>query len=613
VYDQIRDELKLKNDLSQQSLKRMDEDDYYGGGYDTSISSEDERQRQTQHNVRRKPARYQSSERPSHAIDEVYIEDLPARQQARTHRQDADRLSQEREDREYFAQLDLLQTMAQRRHDRDRDASPRTLVRQNNGLDQADRSQGPRPRIVVPPVAGERALTQQTPMDMEDGEVMSSDSETTVSRQRPLSTRNASFTERHYLPAEGGGNPHRGRQRVRIGEPTRDRQGTPSRRNVATRGKPFHPNTAGARPWDTSRWLFGHRGTPTNHDQDVTYGVTPRRSDFMQREEAHSSSHQPRTTFDPLHISERRDFPHSSRAYSKTVKSQPFPSDIKASDKLYRWSIWANVFRMGLERAGITGQRDRAMELSLAAGDEVNAIILTEGLLPEVEDVDEGFKFFDFMMSGITAAFERMTDTSVTAREFTNTRQNEGESANDYAMRVRINARKLNLNHETLITSVFIGGLIDADVRRWCNNLRHSMEEALVVATRSENDPSYRQGLVHDQGHNAPLAVAAVGTSAQGPPNPQHSKKDKQRTKRGRSPDAKQVSKKPNNNKSEGGSGACRHCGRLSHRDRPCPALNAQCHICQRVGHFSAVCRDTRVRTIKGKSGDDKVNDEVYD
>ena len=40
-------------------------------------------------------------------------------------------------------------------------------------------------------------------------------------------------------------------------------------------------------------------------------------------------------------------------------------------------------------------------------------------------------------------------------------------------------------------------------------------------------------------------------------------------------------------------SSICDNCGILGHRprDRVCPALHRECHVCRRVGHFARVCR----------------------
>lgn len=293
--------------------------------------------------------------------------------------------------------------------------------------------------------------------------------------------------------------------------------------------------------------------------------------------------------------------PRHHVTYNEEVKSPPFPTNIKPPDKLYKWSIWANTLRVSLERAGISDQRDRAMELSLAAGEEVNAIILTDDLFPEIEEVGDDFPFFDFMMAGITASFERMADTRITAREFYSAKQDKGESANDFAMRVRINARKLGLSHEASITSVFINGLADPKVRRWCNNLRLSLDRSLEVATRSENGATYHQGPLAEQTCNSLPAIAAVVQAT--PQQPQLT--NETRMKRDHSPGSEGKMRKCSI-EAQKDRHVCSLCGRDSHRGRGCPARGAQCYKCQKVGHFSAVCRNARIRSIKVPSNSNK-------
>ena len=44
----------------------------------------------------------------------------------------------------------------------------------------------------------------------------------------------------------------------------------------------------------------------------------------------------------------------------------------------------------------------------------------------------------------------------------------------------------------------------------------------------------------------------------------------------------------------------CTRCGGKPHSSRPCPALSKKCNTCEKVGHFSKMCR-SRPQPISGK------------
>jgi hypothetical protein len=310
--------------------------------------------------------------------------------------------------------------------------------------------------------------------------------------------------------------------------------------------------------------------------------------------------------FESAGPSYREDY-MSGYGYSKSVKSQPFPTGVHSSDKAFKWTMWVKNFTLALERANVRTQRDRAIELSLAAGEEIQTIIMTENLLPDEAEVGPDFLYFDYIAEGIMTAFERMTDTNVNAREFYHMKQKEGESVSEYALRVRIAAQKLNLSHDALVTSVFIGGLLDRSVQRWANAFHLDMEETIQVAIRSENDPAFRANMaVTSREGTAPLAVAAIEASSDR--SNYRRKNEKKAKKRSRSPEEKRRKQSDD----AGEKKRCRSCGHSSHHDRPCPATNAQCYKCKKTGHFGAVCKEVEVRVVNTSACRDEVSKNVF-
>ena len=55
----------------------------------------------------------------------------------------------------------------------------------------------------------------------------------------------------------------------------------------------------------------------------------------------------------------------------------------------------------------------------------------------------------------------------------------------------------------------------------------------------------------------------------------------------------------------------CSNCG-YKHEDRRCPAIGKNCNKCQRIGHFSKMCRSTGIREVVTENERDDDNDDEY-
>ena len=51
----------------------------------------------------------------------------------------------------------------------------------------------------------------------------------------------------------------------------------------------------------------------------------------------------------------------------------------------------------------------------------------------------------------------------------------------------------------------------------------------------------------------------------------------------------------------KGNGNLCNRCGGKPHSSKPCPALNKKCNTCEKVGHFSKMCR-SKTQPKSGKS-----------
>lgn len=300
----------------------------------------------------------------------------------------------------------------------------------------------------------------------------------------------------------------------------------------------------------------------------------------------------------------------------RPIKMDPFPKDVKPSDKLFQWRNWLHSLKLALERGGVTGQRRKAVELSLSVGAEVNSIILTRNLLPDADEVEEGFKFFDFLVEGITSVFSRLTDASTSAREFRALKQRSDETVPEFALRTEKIAQKIGLTNGTLLTSAFIDGLKDRTVKEWASSFKWTMETTMDVATRRENEPETK--FPWEGSSTAPIAVAAVERPAVvKEATHKQTEQSEQREKRehrdhynyarqsGRDMKGSRFPKQQRERR-------CDKCGRTSHEDRPCPALNKQCYACKEMGHLERMCRSRRVRRVEFPKHQSEVSDNVF-
>lgn len=305
-------------------------------------------------------------------------------------------------------------------------------------------------------------------------------------------------------------------------------------------------------------------------------------------------------------------FEHSDRTTNSTQKQirvQPFPKDVKAADKLFRWKYWMSTMELALEKANIFGQRERAVEVSLAAGEEVGIIIMTEGLMVKPEDVQSGFRFYDYLTAGIADFFGRLTDGSVNAREFNKLKQGANETARDYALRAKLAAQKIGLDNKALITANFIDGIADSSARDWATSFNMSMEEALTMMTRRENQPSKTPQWNASQRDEAPLAVALVRKRKS---SPEHDRSSERSNSRSVKKEREDRSERDNRRGNFGNKPPCKRCGRHEHRGPMCPAERAKCHNCGKIGHFGIVCNAREVRNVYTSAQDIKVKPRMF-
>ncbi|XP_042144212.1 uncharacterized protein K02A2.6-like [Ixodes scapularis] len=102
------------------------------------------------------------------------------------------------------------------------------------------------------------------------------------------------------------------------------------------------------------------------------------------------------------------------------------------------------------------------------------------------------------------------------------------------------------------------------------------------------------QARIHEDAVKARATVFRDETAAVAP---EQLKLDEARVKKGRKPVPKTSPKRDSASSPREGSKNCRFCGRQAHPRNECPARQAKCHYCRRLGHFEDVC-EKRKRSL---------------
>lgn len=321
---------------------------------------------------------------------------------------------------------------------------------------------------------------------------------------------------------------------------------------------------------------------------------------------------------------------NSSRAFAaKMFKVEPFPKAVKPSDQYQEWVYWLTNFEMAIEKAGITDQRARAIDLSLHIGEEMRRIIVAKEMLPKESSVAPGYPFFDKLSESLDAHFKSLTDESVDVSSFNSLKQGAKESALEFELRLRQMAKRANETNVAMIRTRYIEGLRDSAIRERAYIDGISMQEVVRMATRKEAIIQKQQADFSpwDDEMKVPAVVAAV--SEQRPPMGREIYRPNRHVPfRGGPTSSQQMfgnqgqrqsnfsNKSTRDTKWTGAKKRerCPRCGVMEHRNQTCPAERAPCFGCNKIGHFRHMCpSEVRNVNVTNANREEEVQNEVYD
>lgn len=295
---------------------------------------------------------------------------------------------------------------------------------------------------------------------------------------------------------------------------------------------------------------------------------------------------------------------NSQIGLNKMFKVEPFPKGIKPTDQLQEWNYWLCNFEMAIEKAGIIGQRPKAIELSLHIGEEMRRIIIAKGMMPSERSVNLEFPFYDNVVEQMERHFRSLTDESVDVAAFNSLKQGERETALEFEFRLQQLAKRMNETNTAMIRTRYIEGLRDTELRNRAFVDGISLQETVKMATRKEAiSAKVTEFLPWHRDERAAVTVAAVDRGDYG-------KRLDERDGYLNTQQGRNQGRKPERKAQDNGE-KCNQCGVARHRFGKCPAVGKVCFDCNKIGHFRHMCpKKIRNVIVEGDRALDQVRND---
>ena len=290
-------------------------------------------------------------------------------------------------------------------------------------------------------------------------------------------------------------------------------------------------------------------------------------------------------------------------------RNLPIPESfekIAGLNQAEQWPKWLRRFSRYRTASGLAKQADseQVSTLLYAMGDCADDILITLG-------VDESTAKYDEVITALNKYFNLRKNTIVERAKFNKRTQRPGESVDSFindlyrlAEDCEYGTLKEELIRDRIVVGVLDDALSDHLQSREDLNLAKAVQLSRQAEARKQNKPVVRG---ESEGTNSNPTVEHVGfkhkpttSNMRGTSFTSHS----------------QGSGKP----SMLSQGNCQWCGRDRHSRVNCPAKDAKCHQCGKIGHFQSVCRSGKpppskqgkVHEVDGAGGyDDSFLDEI--
>ncbi|KAL0901956.1 hypothetical protein ABMA27_007099 [Loxostege sticticalis] len=257
-----------------------------------------------------------------------------------------------------------------------------------------------------------------------------------------------------------------------------------------------------------------------------------------------------------------------------------------------RWERWKRSFNLYLEATGITGEEKKRATLLLLGGSGLQEIVYN---LPEAYiEVSENVEVFKTVIKKLDEYFIPKQNKIYERHVFRQIKQEEGDKFEKFVVRLRCQAAKCKFtkSEEHLIDQI-VEKCSSPDLRKKILTLGDdaTLDKVISEANTMEIVGQQLEGYGNKTVSND---VNAIG---------------KQLFKSKKDVNSKGNFYKPGEGANKSGTSNCRRCGYSAHTlpNQECPAKRRKCHSCDKVGHFSAMCRTRpQKRRLEGKEEQSK-------
>ena len=264
----------------------------------------------------------------------------------------------------------------------------------------------------------------------------------------------------------------------------------------------------------------------------------------------------------------------------------PDPFDFRNPDD---WPRWKRRFQQFREASGLSGESasKQISTLLYCLGEAAECVLAsTNATAEDRADYDRVLERFD-------GHFNVRKNVIYERARFNRRNQQSGETAEQYIMALYELSEHCDYDEmkEEMIRDRLVVGIRDTTLSE-----RLQMDPKLTL--ESAKKAIRQREAVHEQ-----QRALRGGDSQVDAIHPRRSRTTDANRKRGRGKFAEHRNPgNPSNTPSKASThdGAkCGRCGRERHPREKCPAKDAKCHNCQKVGHYSALCRRRTVSTLQ--------------
>ena len=224
--------------------------------------------------------------------------------------------------------------------------------------------------------------------------------------------------------------------------------------------------------------------------------------------------------------------------------------------------------------------------LAVLPQDNLNKLhVLTNFVAPDIYDLFSQDTTYDNAMTTLNSNYVKAPNEIYSRHLLATRKQQPGESFDSYLTALKSLAKDCSFKDVSAVVyqnesirDAFIAGTISVNVRqRLLEKKSITLDEMITTARSLESAEKNAESYMNQTSGN----VAAMAYSA---PN--------ESNLAAIVPPANSVQKlKPRQN-----TPTCWNCGNLRHPRASCPARDAVCHNCQRMGHFSKLCKSAKFK-----------------